>query len=223
MSKVSHGAYHMTPSRRAALRKAQRAAAIKRHQRAKRNKRLAVGAGVLAGVGAGIVLGRSTKTGAPKSANPANTGVKTMSVKARETVMKAGAISPPRSFARFRLRKAIPVVPGMDKPPTPPQPPKPRQPNPSAAEQKAAMEAATSKARVGIDDITGLPTRDYNPAFRAPRVRKGKVSVNAAMKAAKKDEAAKIAMGAKHENLRSPGTRNALSDGNKRSNPRRCE
>jgi len=146
----------MTPNRRTALRKAQRAAAIKRHQRAKRNKRLAVGAGVLAGVGAGIVLGRQTKTGAPKSANPANTGVKTMGVSHRENVMKAGAVSPPRDFSRFRLRKAKPSVPSADSPVQPTR--RTVIPPVSAETRKAMMDAATTKNRAGRDEITGLPS-----------------------------------------------------------------
>lgn len=211
MSKASHyahGAYKMTPNRRTALRKAQRAAAIKRHQRAKRNKRIAVGAGigagVLAGVGAGIVLGRKTSVGAPKSANPKNTGVRTMGIRHRESVMQAGAVSPPRDWSRFRLRRPKPVVPGPDTP-TPTR----RTVVPPISEEarKATMEAATTKSRPGRDDITGLPTKDYNPAFRAPRVRGGKVSANAAAKAVKKDQAAKVGMGVGHDHLRAPGTR----------------
>ena len=196
----THGAYRMTSARRIALRKAQRAAAIKRHQRAKRNKRIAIGAGigvgVLAGVGAGYVVGTRTKTGAPASANPANKKAGFLSTAHKEAVRVAGAISPPRAYSKWRLRKTFtPVVPGKGKPPVP------RPPKPSEDVIKAQREAANTKDRAGKDPITGLPTRPMNPAYKAPRIRGGKMSESAAKKAVAKDQSAKIAMGVEHKDL----------------------
>jgi hypothetical protein len=204
----------MTPARKTALRKAQRAAAIKRHQRAKRNKKIAVGAGigvgVLAGVGAGYVLGTKTKTGAPAAANARNRAARFVSTAHKEAVRMAGAISPPRVAARFR--RAKPTKPGNANPQVFRRVEIPAV-HPDVRD--AMQKAAESKNRPGKDPITGLPLKPMNPAYKAPRVRGGKISETAAKKAVAKDQAQKIAMGVEHGHLTGTQKRvdNMIADG----------